>query len=529
VTIATITVCVTLSLQAVGFDVNSLLAIGGIGGLALSLAGREILENLFNGLLILSTNPFTTGDEVWFKPAPTTTVEGIVVDVGWFRTSIRSFEREVWQVPNSMFSKVVVLNVTRKGQEWRCKLQLQLTMDSEPVVQTLIEEMRKIIRADPRVIQKLHRRVFLNAIHENSLEVLVSFYIEAPNEDAARAHRENFTLTFMDIIRQCGGKLLRNAVDVSLVRVAPGKPTSEDLSFISDADLAAAPDLSKGLTRLPEYDPRAQELLAGAGREIKSKVSALPVTFGSENQQTRALGLVSVDEGLGAALGLDAGLVGRPGAPAASPARPASSPAAAATGPSPAAVPVSNGAGPPPGEVSKSQMVTALQGEAELVPPAAAPEVPEPVVETCDFLAPAPAGEEGEGEEGGEGEKEKGGEGEGRAGGERVVASESGTIVLEELAPADASGTDSYEDVASATEAAAEEAQVAPAAGLSPAVLAAAVKAAKLNGVPGGGGPSEMSEKSMREMTKIVANVEKQLIEEERGRSAFKDVEPRSN
>jgi hypothetical protein len=34
------------------------LAIGGVGGLAVGLAGREILENLFTGLIILSSNPF---------------------------------------------------------------------------------------------------------------------------------------------------------------------------------------------------------------------------------------------------------------------------------------------------------------------------------------------------------------------------------------------------------------------------------------------------------------------------------------
>lgn len=47
------------------------------------------------------------------------TVEGIVVDVGWYRTTIRSFEREIFNIPNSVFSRNVVLNVTRKGKEWR--------------------------------------------------------------------------------------------------------------------------------------------------------------------------------------------------------------------------------------------------------------------------------------------------------------------------------------------------------------------------------------------------------------------------
>lgn len=54
-------VAAVFSLQALGLDVNSVLAIGGVGGLAVGLAGREILENLFTGLIILSSNPFEVG------------------------------------------------------------------------------------------------------------------------------------------------------------------------------------------------------------------------------------------------------------------------------------------------------------------------------------------------------------------------------------------------------------------------------------------------------------------------------------
>ena len=42
-----------------------------------------------------------------------------MVDVGWYRTTIRSFEREIFNIPNSVFSRNVVLNITRKGKEWR--------------------------------------------------------------------------------------------------------------------------------------------------------------------------------------------------------------------------------------------------------------------------------------------------------------------------------------------------------------------------------------------------------------------------
>ncbi len=66
--VLTLIVGSVFGLQALGLDVNSVLAIGGVGGLAVGLAGREILENLFTGLIILSSNPFEVGDEVLFRP-----------------------------------------------------------------------------------------------------------------------------------------------------------------------------------------------------------------------------------------------------------------------------------------------------------------------------------------------------------------------------------------------------------------------------------------------------------------------------
>ena len=44
-----------ITLQALGLEVRSVLAIGGIGGLAIGLAGREICENLLNGFLLMTT------------------------------------------------------------------------------------------------------------------------------------------------------------------------------------------------------------------------------------------------------------------------------------------------------------------------------------------------------------------------------------------------------------------------------------------------------------------------------------------
>ena len=205
-----------LGLQAVGLDVNSVLAIGGVGGLAVGLAGREILENLFTGLIILSSSPFEVGDEVQFTPPSGGAVEGIVIDVGWYRTTIRSFEREVFNIPNSVFSRNVVLNVTRKAREWRFFERLSLRVEDAVRCPGVVADMRKVLRADPRIIQKLHRRVFLERVDRDQALVYVSFYVEAANRDQFMAIKQDLLLAFLDCVEQNGAALARNRLVVAV-------------------------------------------------------------------------------------------------------------------------------------------------------------------------------------------------------------------------------------------------------------------------------------------------------------------------
>jgi len=62
-----------------------------------------------------------------------------VLDVGWYRTTIRSFEREVWVIPNAVFSKNTVLNVTRKNREWRFHENLNLRVADVHKVNAIIQ------------------------------------------------------------------------------------------------------------------------------------------------------------------------------------------------------------------------------------------------------------------------------------------------------------------------------------------------------------------------------------------------------
>ncbi len=75
--------------------------------------------------------------------------------------------------------------------------------------------MRKIIRQDPRIIQKLHRRVFLDKITRDQVSIYISCYVEAPNRDAFMAVKQDLLLAFTDCVERNGARLARNRLQVS--------------------------------------------------------------------------------------------------------------------------------------------------------------------------------------------------------------------------------------------------------------------------------------------------------------------------
>ncbi len=79
----------------------------------------------------------------------------------------------------------------------------------------VVADMRKIIRQDPRIIQKLHRRVFLDKITREQVSIYISCYVEAPNRDAFMAVKQDLLLAFTDCVERNGARLARNRLQVS--------------------------------------------------------------------------------------------------------------------------------------------------------------------------------------------------------------------------------------------------------------------------------------------------------------------------
>jgi len=258
--LGTFIVALFFGVRALGMNVDSVLAIGGVGGVALGLAGREILENLFTGLIILTSNPFEVGDEVQFRPSTAQYVEGIVVDVGWYRTTIRSFEREIFTVPNAVFTRNVVLNITRKNKEWRFYEFLYLRLEDLPRVADVVSDARKILRQDGRIIQKLHRRVFLDKVTREHCSLYLSFYVEAANRDAFMAVKQDLLLAFIDCVQRNGAHLARNRVQLEMLASLPQNAGIVDVPILPQpVDISPASETTPGPENPAPVNPKGEE------------------------------------------------------------------------------------------------------------------------------------------------------------------------------------------------------------------------------------------------------------------------------
>ena len=104
------TVAGIMILQSLGVSVSGLLAFGGVGGVAVGFAARDLLANLLGSLSIFLDRPFAVGD--WIR-SPDREIEGTVEDVGWRVTRIRTFDQRPLYVPNAVFSTVALENPSR--------------------------------------------------------------------------------------------------------------------------------------------------------------------------------------------------------------------------------------------------------------------------------------------------------------------------------------------------------------------------------------------------------------------------------
>ena len=128
-------------LQTNGVSISGVLAFGGIGGVAIGFASKDLLSNFFGGLTVYMDRPFSIGD--WIK-SPDRQIEGTVENIGWRRTVIRTFEKRLLYVPNSLFTTIIVENPSRMSNR-RIKVTLGVRYEDGGKLHAIIADVKQML------------------------------------------------------------------------------------------------------------------------------------------------------------------------------------------------------------------------------------------------------------------------------------------------------------------------------------------------------------------------------------------------
>jgi MscS family membrane protein len=170
-------------LQSLGVSVSGLLAFGGVGGIAVGFAARDLLANFLGGLSIFMDRPFAVGD--WIR-SPDREIEGTVEDVGWRVTRIRTFDQRPLYVPNSVFSTVALENPSRMLNR-RIYETIGIRYDDAGAMEQIVAEVKEMLVAHDDIDKGKTLMVNFVAFGASSLDFFI--YCFTRTTDWATYHR----------------------------------------------------------------------------------------------------------------------------------------------------------------------------------------------------------------------------------------------------------------------------------------------------------------------------------------------------
>lgn len=181
------------------FKVNIVALVGGlgIGGLALALASKETVENLFGSFTIFFDKPFTVGDQVKVG-----NVEGFVESIGLRSTRIRTLERSLLAIPNKKMIDAELENVTLRSM-WRARFFIGLTYStSADQLKAVIKDIFDYIHTHPQT--RDNPIVKFSEFNSSSLDILIVYFVLTSELETFLNIKEEINFKIMEIVKQNG-------------------------------------------------------------------------------------------------------------------------------------------------------------------------------------------------------------------------------------------------------------------------------------------------------------------------------------
>jgi MscS family membrane protein len=192
-----------VGLQSLGFNISAILAFGGIGGIAVGFAAKDLLANFFGGLMIYLDRPFSVGD--WIR-SPDRNIEGTVEKIGWRLTLIRTFDKRPLFIPNSMFSSISVENPSRMTHR-RIYETIGVRYEDSKQLPVIIKDVKDMLTNHPAIDTTQTMIVNFNQFAPSSLDFFVYTFTKTTNWIKFHEVKQDVLFKITEIVEKHGAEM----------------------------------------------------------------------------------------------------------------------------------------------------------------------------------------------------------------------------------------------------------------------------------------------------------------------------------
>lgn len=194
---------ILVSMQSMGYSISGVLAFGGIGGIAIGFAAKDMLANLFGSLIIFLDRPFKIGE--WIR-SPDRQIEGTVEEIGWRMTVIRTFSKNPIYVPNSVFATIAIENPSRMTHR-RIHETIGIRYQDFNAIERITAEVRSMLQSHPEIDSNLTLMVNFNQFGASSLDFFIYAFTKTTVWDKYHEVKQDILLKVGNIITGNGAEI----------------------------------------------------------------------------------------------------------------------------------------------------------------------------------------------------------------------------------------------------------------------------------------------------------------------------------
>lgn len=241
--LARFTVIITASLvvmQTMGYSVAGILAAGGIGGLALGFAAKDLLANFFGGLTIYLDRPFGVGD--WIR-SPDKNIEGTVEHISWRHTRVRAFNKNPIYVPNALFTTIVLENPSRMSHR-RIYETIGIRYQDIGAIGAIVAEIKSMLQDHAEIDARQTLIVNFNTFGPSSLDFFVYAFTRTKEWVKYHEVKQDVLLRIAAIIERHGAEIAFPTRTLQLESDGDAR-LSASAHEAADADAAGAAEQEK--------------------------------------------------------------------------------------------------------------------------------------------------------------------------------------------------------------------------------------------------------------------------------------------